>query len=99
MGTHVKSPSGVIGSSLSLPAVLTANPHLIGAEVSKKFTTSKGNLPFLFKVLSINKALSIQTHPDKKTAEQLHATQPKIYTGGVIALGDVLISFNSRRQP
>ncbi|KAF8134625.1 RmlC-like cupin domain-containing protein [Boletus edulis] len=80
MGTHVKSPSGVVGSSSSLPDILAANPHLIGSEVSHKFPTSRGNLPFLFKVLSINKALSIQTHPDKKTAEQLHASQPSVYT-------------------
>ncbi|KAG9316679.1 mannose-6-phosphate isomerase [Chiua virens] len=80
MGTHVKSPSGVVGSTASLPDVLAANPHLIGSEVSSKFATSKGNLPFLFKVLSINKALSIQTHPDKGTAERLHAKQPSVYT-------------------
>lgn len=36
-------------------------------------------LPFLFKVLSINKALSIQAHPNKKLAEQLHASNPKEY--------------------
>lgn len=86
MGTHVKSPSGVVGLSSRLPEVLAANPHLIGSEVSNKFLTSKGNLPFLFKVLSIKKALSIQTHPDKKTAEQLHAAQPTVYTGRVITL-------------
>lgn len=96
MGTHVKSPSGVVGSSLSLPDILAANPHLIGGEVSNKFPTSRGNLPFLFKVLSINKALSIQTHPDKKTAEQLHARQPTVYTGEVPTLADVLISFDSK---
>lgn len=96
MGTHVKSPSGVVGSSLSLQDILAANPHLIGSEVASKFPTSQGNLPFLFKVLSINKALSIQTHPDKKTAEQLHARQPTVYTGEVLALGEPLISFDSR---
>lgn len=96
MGTHVKSPSGVVGSTLSLPDVLAANPQLIGGDVSTKYPTSQGNLPFLFKVLSINKALSIQTHPDKKTAEQLHARQPTVYTGEVLAFGDALISSDSR---
>ena len=33
----------------------------------------------MFKVLSINKALSIQAHPNKKLAEQLHAKDPKHY--------------------
>ena len=36
-------------------------------------------LPFLFKVLSVNKALSIQAHPDKSLASQLHSTRPDIY--------------------
>lgn len=36
-------------------------------------------MPFLFKVLSINKALSIQAHPNKKLAEQLHKSNPKEY--------------------
>ena len=96
MGTHVKSPSGVVGSNSSLPDILAANPHLIGSEVSNKFPTSRGNLPFLFKVLSINKALSIQTHPDKKTAEQLHGRQPTVYTGELLALGDASIPSASR---
>jgi mannose-6-phosphate isomerase len=36
-------------------------------------------LPFLFKVLSVQTALSIQSHPDKKLAERLHASNPKEY--------------------
>jgi len=38
-----------------------------------------GQLPFLFKVLSAGKALSIQAHPDKKGAERLHAENPEAY--------------------
>jgi len=34
---------------------------------------------YLFKVLSIAKALSIQAHPDKKLAEKLHEMHPNIY--------------------
>lgn len=37
------------------------------------------NLPFLFKVLSINKALSIQAHPDKSLAEKLFSERPDVY--------------------
>ncbi|KAJ7594993.1 mannose-6-phosphate isomerase [Mycena floridula] len=78
MGTHSTSPSTLGNQSLS--SHLKAHPVLIGDEVSAKFpSASEGNLPFLFKVLSIEKALSIQTHPDKKTAEFLHRTLPKIY--------------------
>ncbi|KAG6332609.1 hypothetical protein ID866_6487 [Astraeus odoratus] len=79
MGTHVKSPSGIVGSIKSLRDVLVEHPELMG-DVSSVFDTTGGNLPFLFKILSIGKALSIQTHPDKKTAEKLHAQQPHVYT-------------------
>lgn len=42
-------------------------------------TLSPGDLPFLFKVLSINQALSIQAHPNKSLARELHARDPKNY--------------------
>ncbi|KAG1753004.1 mannose-6-phosphate isomerase [Suillus lakei] len=80
MGTHVKSPSGVVDRKQNLTQILTENPRLIGDRVSRRFDTTNGNLPFLFKVLAIGKALSIQTHPDKKTSEKLHAEQPTVYT-------------------
>ncbi|KAA1465888.1 mannose-6-phosphate isomerase [Dentipellis sp. KUC8613] len=80
MGTHPKSPSRVpsLGGQ-TLQEHLAAHPELIGDDVVKKFNAANGNLPFLFKVLAIAKALSIQSHPDKKTAEKLHAEQPDIY--------------------
>lgn len=40
------------------------------------------DLTFLLKVLSINKVLSIQAHPDKKLAQQLHADRPDVYKDG-----------------
>ncbi|KAG2342967.1 mannose-6-phosphate isomerase [Suillus weaverae] len=80
MGTHVKSPSGVVDRKQNLTQILTESPGLIGDQVSRRFDTTNGNLPFLFKVLAIGKALSIQTHPDKKTSEKLHAEQPTVYT-------------------
>jgi mannose-6-phosphate isomerase len=65
---------------------LQKNPDLIGSSIAAKYEDAKnGNLPFLFKVLSIAKALSIQSHPDKQTAEKLHAEAPKIYKGGFIS--------------
>ena len=36
-------------------------------------------LPFLLKILSINKTLSIQVHPNKNTAMELHSKFPEIY--------------------
>ena len=36
-------------------------------------------LPYLAKVLSVAKCLSIQAHPDKALAEKLHRDRPEIY--------------------
>lgn len=37
------------------------------------------NFPFLLKVISVGKALSIQLHPDRETAVELHRTAPQVY--------------------
>ncbi|WFD43929.1 mannose-6-phosphate isomerase [Malassezia psittaci] len=82
MGTHPILPSRLADdkSKPLLNEVLCKNPGLLGDEVVKKYGTSKeGSLPFLFKVLSISQALSIQAHPDKKLAERLHAEKPDMY--------------------
>ncbi|KAF5379471.1 hypothetical protein D9615_006550 [Tricholomella constricta] len=79
MGTHPKSPSHVFFSGEVLSKHLASHPELVGERVAARFDASNGNLPFLFKVLSIEKALSIQSHPDKATAEKLHAEHPDIY--------------------
>lgn len=80
MGTHPSSPSKVRDTGEILSEHLARHQDLIGPSIITKFPDAKsGNLPFLFKVLSIAKALSIQSHPDKATAEQLHAESPHIY--------------------
>ena len=40
---------------------------VLGTGVHSRFSKQlgEGQLPFLFKVLSVNKSLSIQAHPDK----------------------------------
>ena len=81
MGTHPKSPSKVASTGQLLSEYLKADPSLIGERVAKQFNAQDGNLPFLFKVLSIEKALSIQAHPDKKKATALHSAKPEIYKG------------------
>ncbi|KAK6495481.1 Mannose-6-phosphate isomerase, variant 2 [Arthrobotrys musiformis] len=77
MGTHPTLPSTDIASGRSLRDLVSSNESLLGPAVVSKF--GAGTLPFLFKVLSIGKALSIQAHPDKRLAEQLHADDPKNY--------------------
>jgi hypothetical protein len=44
-------------------------------------------------VLSVQTALSIQSHPDKKLAEKLHAQQPKVC--GVAAAAAAALSIGS----
>lgn len=55
---------------------ITQKPSVLGTDVYQKFGA---NLPFLFKVLSVNKSLSIQAHPTKEHAEILHQERPDVY--------------------
>lgn len=77
MGTHPTLPSK-LQSGETLHNCLQAHPELIGDAVRKRFGN---NLPFLFKVLAIEKALSIQAHPNKQLAEKLHKERPDVYKG------------------
>lgn len=82
MGTHPNVPTKLQSSQETLSAHLKANPELMGAKIHKAFPDSKdGSLPFLFKVLSIGTALSIQAHPDKTLAERLHRERGDVYKG------------------
>ncbi|XP_038875726.1 mannose-6-phosphate isomerase 1-like [Benincasa hispida] len=89
IGTHKSGPSFVVfgrdnnagaafGSKpLSLKDWISVDPGaVLGDKVARKWG---GDLPFLFKVLSIEKALSIQAHPDKDLARSLNQAQPSIY--------------------
>jgi len=76
MGTHPSLPSKDLETGRSLLDLVQDNQALMSAEINQRY---ENKLPFLFKVLSINKALSIQAHPNKKLAEQLHAKDPKNY--------------------
>ncbi|KAI1967063.1 Mannose-6-phosphate isomerase [Ophidiomyces ophidiicola] len=76
MGTHPSLPSKDIETDRTLSDLVQANQALLGPEIYEKYN---GKLPFLFKVLSIGKALSIQAHPNKRLAEILHQRDPKNY--------------------
>ncbi|RPB18628.1 mannose-6-phosphate isomerase [Terfezia boudieri ATCC MYA-4762] len=76
MGTHPSNPSKDVSTNRPLLNILQTNQSLLSLSVTEKYGP---NLPFLFKVLSIRKALSIQAHPDKTLAERLHAQDPKNY--------------------
>lgn len=89
MGTHESGPSFLIqngdenngflsigSESLSLKDWVLENPKVLGEKVVQKWGS---DLPFLFKVLSVAKALSIQAHPDKELAKVLHKFMPNLY--------------------
>lgn len=82
MGTHPSVPSRVVDDALEgkvLRDLVGEQPATyLHPSVVEKFGSDK-ELPFLFKVLSIEKVLSIQAHPDKALAKQLHASDPKNY--------------------
>ncbi|KAM7361846.1 mannose phosphate isomerase [Cochliomyia hominivorax] len=61
-----------MGDHGSGPSVLKSTGKELG-EVYKQ------RLPYLFKVLSVRKALSIQVHPNKEEAARLHKERPDIY--------------------
>ncbi|MEK9498621.1 mannose-6-phosphate isomerase [Photorhabdus sp. P32] len=71
MGAHPKSSSLVAnpetGKPIALNELIASDPEkYLGKEVSDRFH----RLPFLFKVLCAAQPLSIQVHPDKKSAEE-----------------------------
>lgn len=62
MGTHPNGPSLIIERDILLSEYLKNNHDAVGILVKKKFGVT---IPFLLKVLSIRKALSIQAHPNR----------------------------------
>ncbi len=68
MGTHEKAPSKVVYNDLVIPLdrLIRDDPYgTLGPAVARRF---ENKLPFLFKVLSAERPLSIQAHPDKYQA-------------------------------
>lgn len=76
MGTHPSAPSVCSESNKLLSEWLKEHPSAAG-RVPDGY--EEGDLAFLFKVLSVDTALSIQAHPNKSLAVQLHARDPAHY--------------------
>lgn len=78
MGDHPSGPSCVKSSGGStserLSEMLMNTPSILGQKLA-----GDARLPFLLKVLSIQKALSIQAHPDRDLATRLHRDRPDAY--------------------
>lgn len=62
-------------SLTSITSPLQAHPGALGCEPAAPDSA----LPYLLKVLSIAKALSVQAHPDKALAGRLHGSRPDMY--------------------
>ncbi|KAL2870279.1 RmlC-like cupin domain-containing protein [Aspergillus lucknowensis] len=73
MGTYPSVPARLLSTGETLENYLKRKPELVGGSIKERFRTS---LPFLPKILSFDKALPLQIHPDKRLAEQLNLTHP-----------------------
>lgn len=77
-GTHPNGPSTIwvegTASGGPLTDWLKENPKALSVHEEQDV-----QLCFLFKILSVNKALSIQAHPTKERAEELFAERPDLY--------------------
>uniref|UniRef100_A0A2K5DZ81 Mannose-6-phosphate isomerase n=1 Tax=Aotus nancymaae TaxID=37293 RepID=A0A2K5DZ81_AOTNA len=79
MGTHPRGDAKILDNRISQKTLgqwIAENQDSLGSKVKDTFN---GNLPFLFKVLSVETALSIQAHPNKELAEKLHLQAPQHY--------------------
>ncbi|XP_041989112.1 mannose-6-phosphate isomerase [Aricia agestis] len=76
MGTHPNGPSMIVERGKLISEYLNDNHDAVGKDVKKHFGVT---VPFLLKILSVRKALSIQAHPTKKHAEELHKKFPEMY--------------------
>ncbi|XP_011142723.1 mannose-6-phosphate isomerase isoform X1 [Harpegnathos saltator] len=78
MGIHKNGPSYLKDMKIPLQKYIQENINVLGSNIETQ-NFGGTDLSFLFKVLSINKALSIQVHPDKEKAEVLHNLFPNVY--------------------
>jgi mannose-6-phosphate isomerase len=91
MGTHPNCPSRLATEAgqqknEALATWLGEHPEALGSLVQHRWPEAETErkkderqLPFLFKVLSIDQALSIQAHPDRSLARKLRDTKPQHY--------------------
>lgn len=66
MGVHPNGPSKLASTGKLLSDAIASDKTALGSH-------ENGTLQFLFKVLSVNKALSIQSHPDKVIFDCLYS--------------------------
>uniref|UniRef100_A0A3Q4HGD0 Mannose-6-phosphate isomerase n=1 Tax=Neolamprologus brichardi TaxID=32507 RepID=A0A3Q4HGD0_NEOBR len=79
MGAHPKGDAQIKDNRIAQTTLGQWIAHFPACLGSKVKDTFQGQLPFLFKVLSVNTALSIQAHPNKELATRLHTQFPEHY--------------------
>lgn len=97
MGTHPSGPSRIANGNLAgteLLAFIRDYPQALG-DAAARFGA---DLPFLLKVLSVNTALSIQSHPNKELAEKLHREKPKVPNISLLQTPQLLSSYNIQNK-
>ena len=80
MGAHPPIPSSLKeanGNQTNLNDLISQEPEKFLGKAYAQF--GKNKLPFLFKVLSVRKTLSLQVHPDKEFAKELNQKNPEAY--------------------
>jgi mannose-6-phosphate isomerase len=82
VGTHPNGPSSLFlesgGDGGSLSQFLKENPSALDSNANGNSSSEEG-LCFLFKILSVAKALSIQAHPTKSRGQELFRDRPDLY--------------------
>ncbi|KAK6544320.1 hypothetical protein TWF694_001020 [Orbilia ellipsospora] len=74
LGDHQNGPSKSLMTSVHLRTLIEQSPHIfLTNKIAERFTGPENSpqLPFLFKVLSFDKALPLQAHSHRSLAEQL----------------------------
>ncbi|KAJ3552008.1 hypothetical protein NM688_g4384 [Phlebia brevispora] len=97
MGTHQNGPAHLYNDQAkSLLSLIETSPeHFLGKTLLAKWPESR-QIPFLFKILSIAKALPLQVHPDKQLAQSLHEKDPKSFVDAnhkpeiAVAIGELI---------
>lgn len=82
MGDHPGGPSTIYGEDRTLQELIQKEPENDSGAFHQGSPPQEKNhsgLPFLFKVLDAKKTLSIQAHPDRKLARELHRKDPEHY--------------------
>src|SRR5438105_15321161 len=70
MGDHQNGSSRSVMSGMDLLDLIKSSPEdFLGKSVLDKFKDIQ--LPFLLKILSFDKALPLQSHPDRKSGQHL----------------------------